>query len=457
MRVLLAAVLLSLVMSGSAAWGLQPAGRTIDIIEVGGLIDGPVAGFISDAIASANQRDVEVLVIRLDTPGAIGGDLESLLEDIRTSRVPIAIWIGPPGAQATGAGFSIAQNAHVLALSPFSALGMASLASVSAGERHAEFAQPAASGALIVAVPDGETGAVVPPSVPLPAGVDRTRVLTLDETALAERGIADFVAGSLPQMLARLDGTQMTVAGPDGTNVTRAVRVDPQAASVRFVSMGLIDRVLHTVASPALTYLLVIAGALALLFEVFQPGFGVAGVSGIALLALGSYGLWVLPISWGGVALIALGLLLLAADLALARLGWLTACGTLALAAGSWLAFPDAALLRPSRWLVVAVVIFCVVFFAVIMTVVLRAQGNQALAGAQTVVGSVGVVRSMLNPEGHVFVHGGLWRARAPESVGKVKTGTKVRVLGMNDQLTLDIEVVEDEHTQEHKTASTGL
>ncbi|MGH8910628.1 MAG: hypothetical protein ACRD0K_30075, partial [Egibacteraceae bacterium] len=125
LRILLAALLFSLGLGSAAAWGLQPDGGTIDIIEVGGLIDGTVAGFVADAIASANQRDAEVLVIRLDTPGAIGGDLLSLVEAIIISRVPVAVWVGPPGAQATGAGFWIAQSAHVLALSPASVLGTA--------------------------------------------------------------------------------------------------------------------------------------------------------------------------------------------------------------------------------------------------------------------------------------------------------------------------------------------
>jgi membrane-bound serine protease (ClpP class) len=431
-------------------------GPTVDILEVGGPIDRTVAGFLTDAVTSANERGVQVLVIRLDTPGAIGDHLGPVVDAIRASRVPVAVWIGPPGATGVGGGFWLARSAHALALAPASSLGVAMpvdladphagppLGSVPGPGRGSAFAEEALRGALAVAVREGETGVAVPADVPLPAGTDRSRVRTLDERALAEAGIADFVAGSLPQVLARLDGFEVSVAGPGGAPETRVLDVDPRATSVRFVNMGLVDRILHAVASPTLAYLLLIGGALALAFEVFQPGFGVAGVSGVGVLALGLYGLVVLPTMWLGVALLVLGLLLLAADLALARLGWLTASGTVALAAGSWLMFPDRAGLRPALWLIVAIVALCVLFFVVIMTVVLRAQGNQALAGAQSVVGSLGVVRSVLNPEGHVFVRGALWRARAPESAGKVRTGTTVRVLGMNDQLTLDVEVVPD-------------
>ncbi len=89
-------------------------------------------------------------------------------------------------------------------------------------------------------------------------------------------------------MLAQLDGREVVLA--DGP---RTLEVDPATASVRFVNVGLWARVLHTAANPTLVYLLLISGALALLFEVFQPGFGVAGVAGLGLLALGGYGLTV--------------------------------------------------------------------------------------------------------------------------------------------------------------------
>ncbi|MGH8931537.1 MAG: NfeD family protein [Egibacteraceae bacterium] len=454
-------MLTALCLLGMAVPAMAQSGQeagTVDIVEVSGPVDGTVSKFLRDAIASANSRDVEVLVIRLDSPGAIGGDLGALLADVKRSQVPIAVWVGPPGAQATGAAFWLASSAHVLALSPASALGMALPVELGGSDaappdpglharegRSAEFVRQAVEGGLVLAVPDGEAGVSIPPRTVLPPGADRSAARTLDEAALAARGIANLVAVSLPQVLARLDGFEVTVTGDDGAPSRRTLHVDPQAASVRFVNMGLVGRVLHTVASPTLAYLLVIAGALALIFEVFQPGFGVSGVTGIGLMALGGYGLWVLPTRWFGVALIVLGILLLAADLGIARLGWLTAAGTLALGLGSWLTFPGLEALRPPSWLLGLVVAFCVVFFAVIMTVVLRAQGNQGLASAAAVVGSIGVVRSMLNPEGHVFVRGGLWRARAPSSAGKIKTGTKVRVLGMNDQLTLDVEVVDEE------------
>jgi membrane-bound serine protease (ClpP class) len=92
------------------------------------------------------------------------------------------------------------------------------------------------------------------------------------------------------------------------------------------------------------------------------------------------------------------------------------------------------------------------------MTHVLRAQGNQALAGTEHLVGETAIVRSMLNPEGHVFARGALWRARAPEAAGRVKTGTAVRIVGLNDRLTLDVEPLEgDGESDERDPASSSV
>ena len=51
-------------------------------------------------------------------------------------------------------------------------------------------------------------------------------------------------------------------------------------ATVRFAKLGLVDQLFHTVASPAVTYLLLLIGLALLVFEFFTAGVGVAGVVG---------------------------------------------------------------------------------------------------------------------------------------------------------------------------------
>ncbi len=449
----------------AAAAGAHGDGTLVDVVEVEGTIDRTVVGYLRDAVATAEADGAEVLVVQLDSPGGLGVPVAELVELITTSRVPVAVWVGPSGSQAASAGTYVAYAAHVLAVAPATTIGAATPVdlgdgNVSPDERNAaeaqlvalaelrgrnvDFARAAVRDGAVVAV--GETAAL-PPNAQLPPRIDRGDVELLSAAAVADRRVVEFVATDIFDVVAALDGREVTMTTADGTSGPRTLHVDAEDANVRFNNLGLVRRALHTVANPTLAYLLLVVGALALLFEVFQPGFGVAGVSGLVLLGLGLYGLSVLPVSWLAFGLVVAGLALLAADLAIARLGLLTAGGTVALTVGSLLLFPGPAPLRLSPWLVAGVVAFTVVFFVVIMTTVLRAQGNQALAGAEGIAGKVGVVRSMLNPEGHVFVDGALWRARAPEAAGKVRTGTRVRILGVNDRLTLDVELVDSGDT----------
>ena len=70
-----------------------------------------------------------------------------------------------------------------------------------------------------------------------------------------------------------------------------------------------------------------------------------------------------------------------------------------------------------------------IVFFVLVMTTVLRAQAGPEGNDVTELIGRTGVVRSMLNPEGHVFIDGALWRARAAGDAAEVvRVGTQVRV-----------------------------
>ena len=445
----------------AAAAPAQDTGPFVDIVEVEGIIDQTVADYLIERLDQAAVDGATVVVISLDTPGGLGVSMDEMVKAISTSKVPVAVWVGPSGARALSAGMFIAYSSHVLAMAPATTIGAATPVDLGGGDlndkivaaaegdlvtlaqqhgRDVEFARRAVHDGAVVAIGDVEE---LPDGAELPAGVDADNVEVVSADDFDERPVADLVASSLPDVLTALNGRTVQLMATDGQTSDTTIALDQATANVRFNNMGLVRRVLHTVANPTLAYLLLIGGALALLFEVFQPGFGVAGVSGIVLIGLALYGLAVLPVNWLALGLVVLGLLLLAVDLAIAGLGALSAGGAVSLAVGSFLLFSSAPALRLSLWVIAPVVLFNVLFFVIIMTTVLRAQSSQAMLGAEGMQGRVGVVRSMLNPEGHIFVNGALWRARAPEHLGKVKTGTKVRVLGVNDRLTLDVEVLD--------------
>jgi membrane-bound serine protease (ClpP class) len=453
-----------LLLPGSVALA-EARGPFVDVVEAHGVVDRTLAGHVADIVAHANANPGEVaaVIVEIDSPGALGRHADETAAVIADSAVPVIAWVGPPGAWAVGGALAVGQAADAFAAAPGTLLGPGApldLAAPGADDaaarlgalaeargRDAAAVRGLAAGEVVAVAPAGEPEAALPEGAPLPDGVTTGDVTVRPADALVEAGLLDIAAGTLPELVEALHGLEVGGA-----------TLDTAAATVRFNNLGIVGQVLHALTNPALVYLLVVGGALALLFEVFQPGFGVAGVSGLAVLALGAAGLATLPTSWLGIVVLAAGLLLLAADLALGKLGPLTVAGALAFAAGSALLFRGPPVLDVPLWLVAVATLACLVFFVGVMTHVLRAQGNQALAGTEHLVGETAIVRSMLNPEGHVFARGALWRARAPEAAGRVKTGTAVRIVGLNDRLTLDVEPLEgDGESDERDPASSSV
>lgn len=466
-------VTMLLVAAGAATAGAAPrdaddaddAGGTgdhVEVLEVDGLLDPPMAAYIRDGLAEAAAAEAAVVVLQLDVPGVLDVDVAELAEAVAASEVPVVAYVGPPGAELGGGALAVYQAAAVRAVSPTVILGPALPVDVAAAARDGsadelgvvrgasallgrdpQWAGDLGADRVIVSAPPGTTE--LPDDADLPAGVahERARVVEADE--LADGEVADVSAAALPDVLRAVDGREApTVDAASGEVRTAALAVDPVEARTRFNNPGLVRAAAHGLANPSLVYLLLVAGMLCLAFEWFQPGFGVAGVSGAGLLLVGGYGLWLLPFAWPGLVLLVAGVALLSVDTAAGGFGWITAAGLGAFAAGSWLLFPGPALVAPPWWLLALVVAFAAVYFVGILTGVLRAQGQQASADADALVGETAVVRSVLNPEGHVFVGGNLWRARAPDDAGMVKTGTPVRVVGLDDRLTLEVAPIAD-------------
>jgi membrane-bound serine protease (ClpP class) len=68
---------------------------------------------------------------------------------------------------------------------------------------------------------------------------------------------------------------------------------------------------------------------------------------------------------------------------------------------------------------------------------IVQVRRASVVTGQEELIGQVGVVRQALDPEGLVFVHGELWRARTEG--GTVEPGEAVRVEALDDSLTLRV------------------
>ena len=401
----LLAALVSIPFAAVSARAATPAGPVVDVVEIAGVIDRPIADYAIEQIRDAERRHDSLVVFEVDSLGAlkISDDqvLPPLVRRIREARVPIAVHIGPRGARAAGVVLYMAAAANIASIGPSGHIG--SPHPIDLGrDRWAPAQELDALRSL--AQSRGRT-----------ITNDTFTVLGANEAVRA--GYADLVVPSVAGLLERIDGKAVTTAaGPVTLHIPSSQTV------IRFSQPGPIRRLLHTFANPTLLYIVLIAGALLLVFELFQPGFGVAGVTGGVLLIAAAYGLTVLPARWYGLLLLCGGLLLLTLDVAFDAIAAPTFVGTGALIAGSLLLYPNSAdPVRLSPWLIGFTVAAALIVFIPVMTVVRRARKPIAANVKAELVGEGGEVRSVLNPEGFVLVDGELWRARSED-------GTRMRV-----------------------------
>ncbi len=87
------------------------------------------------------------------------------------------------------------------------------------------------------------------------------------------------------------------------------------------------EEILSFLANPNVAYLLFALGMLGIYVEVTHPGGIFPGVVGVIAMLLALYSMSVLPLSWAGVALIAIALLLFLLEVKVASYGFLTVGG----------------------------------------------------------------------------------------------------------------------------------
>lgn len=371
------------------------------MIEVSGRIDPIEADFVKRSLRQAEQNDDEVLVIQLDSPGALidRTSLDVLAFRLSHARVPVAVWVGPSGSRAYGGANRLVAAAALAGMAPGTHVGKD---------------------------PGGPRGS--PLSVSGALGADQARA----------RGATGVVAPTLGEFIVGLDGQSV------GGRVLSTARVVNQgqnqrreaSGNVRFAKLGIGERVLHAAASPQVAYLLLVIGLLLIVFEFFTAGVGLAGAVGAGSLILAAYGLGVLPTSPLGLGLVVLGVVGLAVDVqAGAPRAW-TVIGTVALAVGSWRLFGEGVSVS---WIaIVAVVAGSAVLMVAGMASMLRARFSTPTIGRESMVGRMGEADTGIDPDGTVRVGGALWRARTNRAT-PIVSGAPVRVVAI-DGLLLEVE-----------------
>jgi membrane-bound serine protease (ClpP class) len=199
------------------------------------------------------------------------------------------------------------------------------------------------------------------------------------------------------------------------------------------VHLGFFTRILNTLIDPNILPLLFLAGLAGIGFEIFHPGVVLPGALGAVALVTSLFGFSVLPINWGGLVLMLLGVALLVIDVHVTSHGALTIAGLISLAVGSIMLFSNASGFHTSKPLVISITVLLGAAWAFAIGKAVQVRHRPVEVGAQLIAGSVGEVRD----NGLVFVNGELWQARTAHGE-ELHQGDRVRVESL-DGLVLTV------------------
>lgn len=434
-RALLLVVAGSLVLVGGRSVAQPAPEQTVDIIRVEGAIDPQISDYLRTRLQEAEEDGVHAAVIQLDTPGGLDVSMREIVRDVLGSEVPIVVWVAPRGARAASAGTFIAYAADLTFMAESTELGAATPINLGSDIPEAlerKMVNDAAAFLRELGLEQGHD-----PDWAEEAVVEGA---ALGATEAAERGVVNGLASSLGDLLRAMDGRIVEAGDSQVTLETwNEERATPSVAA-RFQEPNLLQRLLHAVSTPDVAYLLLLIGMFGIIFELYNPGIGLAGIIGAIALLLGFYALSVLPTNWAGVLLVVLAVVFLVVDLHTAGLGVWTVGGVVGLVVGALLLFSSESL-EVSIGAIVAAVAGSLLFFISVMTAALRVRLRKPITGEEGLIGAIAEAKTDIAPEGTVVTKGALWRARTMET--GIAAGEKVQVKA-TEGLVLLVEPLQD-------------
>jgi membrane-bound serine protease (ClpP class) len=383
------------------------------------------ADYVVDQIERANDERFDAMVILLDTPGGLADAMKDIYEAELASKVPVIVYVAPDGSRAASAGVWIGQAADILAMAPQTNIGSSTPVSASGGEIPSDLRRKvindAAKSLRALAEEHGRNGDWAE------AAVRKADNLTAREAL--EMNVIDVIAPTLPALLNKIDGQK---------TIPKGIVLNTAGAQVETVEMSLWKRMLDTLIDPNLIVILMSIGVLGITIELWSPGLILPGTVGAISLVIGLFGLQILPVSWAGVLLMLLAAGFFVAEMFVTSHGALALAGAVAFVIGSLMLFdPAGEHYQVSIEVALAVAATMALMVALAVAKIVQVRRASVVTGQEDLIGQVGVVRQALDPEGLVFVHGELWRARTAGDA--VPPGEPVRVEGLDDGLTLRV------------------
>lgn len=411
------------------------AATKVAVIDIEGPIGPAIASHVTRSFEDVRAKGIDVVVLRLDTPGGLVTSMRAVIKEILASPIPVIGFVGPSGAHAASAGTYILYATHLAAMAPGTNLGAATPIRLTDALDESDdtpgiddkIVNDAVAYIRSLADLRGRNAdwaeRAVREAASLPAG---------DALKL---GVIDLVANDLSQLLAKIDGREVEINDVPLT-------LDMTDRELIELLPGLHNKFLSVITDPTIAYLLLLMGISGILIEVAVPGLFLPGILGLTSLLISLYALQLLPVSLVGLGIIVLGLVLMIVELTLPSFGLIGFSGIVAFALGSVFLIdtgdPRYGVSRPLIGVLSVVSSSLLMMFLIWLR---RLHSMPVLSGPEEMLNSLATVISWEDDQGRVRLRGTSWAARSDTALSR---GQKVRVTAI-DGLTVDVEPANEE------------
>jgi membrane-bound serine protease (ClpP class) len=424
--------------------GTAAAAERALVLEIDGAIGPPLADYIVRELRAARPEEVGIVVLRMNTPGGLDTSMRQIVSAILASPVPVATYVAPNGARAASAGTYIAYASAIAAMAPGTNIGAATPIQLAGSPLNpSDHARQKEKPETAGEPADAETRKIVNDAIAyirsLAAlsgrnadwAVDAVRsAASLPAAEALSLHVIDVIADDVPDLLRKIDGRTVNVAGKPQVLATAALEAVNDPPDWRTELLGLVT-------NPNVAFILMLIGVYGLILEFFNPGAVAPGLIGAISLLVALYALALLPISYAGAALVLLGVALMIAEAHIGAFGALGVGGIAAFVIGALMMFPaQAPGFTLSAGVIAGAAIGSAALFILVLAALLRSRKHPVVTGSEALVGAEGETVAWEGSEGRVRVQGEIWRARADAALA---AGSRVRVVG-RDGLVLHVE-----------------
>ncbi|MBX3043817.1 MAG: nodulation protein NfeD [Candidatus Kapabacteria bacterium] len=397
--------------------------NTVTVITINSGIGPATAMYIRNGLDEAIDIKSNALIIKLNTPGGLLESTRDIASYLLDSEIPVIVYVAPGGARAGSAGVFITLAGHIAVMAPGTNIGAAHPVGLGGTSDSTVMGQKvendAAAFVRTIAQKRNKNADWAERAV-------RESISSTENEAF-EEGVIDYIAKDINDLVRLCDSHPINIDDKE-------FLLDIKDAEIIYRDMNWKESLLAFISNPNIAYILILVGVYGLFFEIKSPGTIVPGTVGGISILLAAYSLQMMPINYVGLALMVLGIVLFIIEIFVTSYGVLTIGGIISFTIGSIMLIDSPfEFMRISMGLIITAVVITTALFAVIVIFAVKAQKERKVTGEHTIIGDVGVAKTLIEPglRGKVLIQGELWQAISEDTIQVNEKVTAIAVKSM--------------------------